>query len=202
MAEQIDERISALVDGELSKEECKRLLEEMRVDPDSAASWCHYHLISDALKNNLPSSISTDFAARLSKALDNEPPLETPLPPLRATPPFVKPAIGFALAASVAAVGYIGLGLNSEPAVTPAPQTAFTAPPPSMQAAYPVGKVRGREWNVQQPGVASKLNDYLASHGQYSAVTDMQQGVVLPQVRIVGYERSEGPPAALAAERR
>src|SRR3569623_281520 len=108
MAEHIDEQISALVDGELSKEECRRLMEELRVDPAAAASWCNYHLISAALKNNLPTSLSSDFASR-----------------------------------------------------------------------------------------ASKLNDYLASHGQYSALTG-----VLPQVRSVGFERSQAlPPTVRATER-
>lgn len=202
MAEHINERISALVDGELSKDECKRVLEELRVDPDTAASWCHYHLISDALKNNLPRSLSPDFTARLSKALEDEPPLESPLPRIRATPPFVKPAIGFALAASVAAIGYVSLGWNTQPVTNSTPSLALTASAPSIEVAYPVSKVRGREWDVEQPSVVSKLNDYLASHGQYSAATAMQPGV-LPQVRIVGYERSEvQPPAFNAAERR
>ena len=206
MAEHINERISALVDGELSKDECKRVLEELRVDPDTAASWCHYHLISDALKNKLPLSLSPDFTARLSKALEAEPPLESPLPRIRATPPFVKPAIGFALAASVAAIGYVSLGWNTQPVTNSMPSLALTASAPSTSApsievAYPVSKVRGREWDIEQPSVVSKLNDYLASHGEYSAATAMQPGV-LPQVRIVGYERSEVPPAFNAAERR
>src|SRR3569832_2706788 len=117
MAEHIDEQISALVDGELSKEECRRLKEELRVDPAAAASRCNNHLISEALKNNLPTSLSTDFASRVSKVLDTAPPLAAPLPRLRRVPAFVKPALGFALAASVATVAYIGHGWNGEPAV-------------------------------------------------------------------------------------
>src|SRR3569623_1217878 len=49
MAEHIDEQISALEDGELSKDECKRLMEEMRADGSKVSCWGHYHLISDAL---------------------------------------------------------------------------------------------------------------------------------------------------------
>src|SRR3569623_2980180 len=196
MAEHIDEQISALVDGELSKDECRRLMEELRVDPSAAASWCNYHLISDALKNNLPTSLSSDFASRVSKVLDTEPPLAAPLPRIRRVPAFVKPALGGALAAAVATVAYIGLGWNGESAVTTntAPQLAALVP---AQATYPVSRVRGSQWDVEQPAVASKLNDYLASHGQYSALTG-----VLPQVRIVGFERSEAlPPTVRATER-
>jgi len=190
MAEHIDEQISALVDGELSKDECKRLMEEMRADVSKISCWGHYHLISDALKNNLPASFSSDFTARVSQALENEPALEAP-PPVRVLPSFVKPAIGFALAASVATVAYLGLGWDTPTQVNTQPRLALTAPPP-LQAST-VSKVRGREWDVEQPAVVSRLNDYLVSHGQYSALTGMQQGV-LPQVRIVGYERPEVPP--------
>jgi hypothetical protein len=41
--------------------------------------------------------------------------------------------------------------------------------------------------------VASKLNDYLINHDQYSASAGMNHGV-LPQVSFVGYERSETVP--------
>lgn len=195
MAEHIDEQISALVDGELSQDECKRLMEEMRADASKVSCWGHYHLISDALKNNLPASFSTDFTARISQALEDEPPLAAPLPSVRRLPLFAKPAIGFALAASVATVAYLGLGSDAEaPSMNnTAPQLALTAPPPSQT--YPVSKVRGREWDLEQPAVVSRLNDYLVSHGQYSALSGMQQGV-LPQVRIVGYERPEFAPPA------
>lgn len=189
MAEHIDERISALVDGELSTEECRRLMDEMRDDAAFASSWCNYHLISDALKNNLPTSLSPDFTARVAKALEVEPSIVALPPPARTTPVFVKPTIGFALAASVAAIAYLGLGHDTQqPTVNVAPQLAHVTPAAPQD--YPVSKVRGGQWDVEQPAVASKLNDYLASHGQYSVVTGMQPGV-LPQVRIVGYERAE-----------
>lgn len=192
MAEHTDEQISALVDGELSQDECKRLMEEMRADASKVACWGHYHLISDALKNNLPASLSPDFTARISQALEDEPPLSAPsLPSVRRLPLFAKPAIGFALAASVATVAYLGLGSDADaPSMNnAAPPLALTTPP-SQDSPATVSKVRGREWDLEQPAVVSRLNDYLVSHGQYSALSGVQQGV-LPQVRIVGYERPE-----------
>lgn len=197
MAEHIDEQISALVDGELSQDECKRLMEEMRADASKVSCWGHYHLISDALKNNLPASFSPDFTARISQALEDEPPLAAPMPSVRRLPLFAKPAIGFALAASVATVAYLGLGSDTDaPSMNnTAPQLALT-PPPSQASPVTVSKVRGREWDLEQPAVVSRLNDYLVSHGQYSALSGVQQGV-LPQVRIVGYERPEFAPPVL-----
>lgn len=200
MADHLDEQVSALVDGELSKEESKRVMDSLRSDSQAGSCWGHYHLISDVLKNKLPDKLSADFAARVSQALDSEPPLIC-APSSRSLPnSYTNPAIGFALAASVAAVAYLGFGGmgTQQPAETALPQLASNAPlvaspVAATQPPHPVGKVRGREWDVQEPAVASRLNDYLLSHGQYSAVAGMQRGV-MPQVRIVGYQRPEDAP--------
>ena len=206
MADHLDEQVSALVDGELSKEECKRVMDGMRSDADAESCWCHYHLISDALKKNLPDTLSADFATRVSKALDCEPPIICAPAPRQKSQGLTRPAIGFAMAASVAAVAYLGFGGGET--VTPGgamspPQLASNAPvvvTPVNQDAHEVSKVRGRQWDVEQPAVASRLNDYLLSHGQYSAVAGMQRGV-MPQVRIVGYERHDATPLFRAEDR-
>jgi len=221
MAYNLDEKVSALVDGELSHDEVDQLIQSLKQDHDTQACWRHFHLISDALKNNLPERLPEDFVTRVSTALEPEPAHFSPAP--RRTVKLSSlhaPTIGFALAASVAAVVFLGLGwntLNQAPrtAATPAPTvvaqltppaTTPTATPPATMAATPratppatpvstvpdlaYGRVRGRQWDVQQPAVISKLNAYLISHDQYSLASGVRSGV-LPQVRIVGYERVE-----------
>lgn len=213
MADNLEEKVSALVDGELSRDEVDQLVTVLKEDAGIQTSWRHFHLISDALKNNLPDRVPEDFVKRVSMALESEPVLSNPPPRLNIKPSsFHAPTIGFALAASVAAIAFLGLGWNSlnqpgagsGPAVvaevTPA-QTAPTAAPASPAAAAPVTtvsalpatsytQVRGRQWDVAQPDVISKLNGYLISHDQYSLASGVRSGV-LPQVRIVGYERVE-----------
>lgn len=199
MADIIEEKLSALVDGEMPREECESLLDELKHDPARQACWRHYHLISDALKNNLPDELPEDFVNRVSLALESEPLLSTP--PRRAAnaSTFLRPTIGFALAASVAAVAFIGLGWNTQTGVeqmpTLASNTTTTVPSgiTTVSAQQPMVSythVHGRQWDVEQPELASKLNDYLINHDQYSAGDGMHNSV-LPQVRIVGFERSE-----------
>lgn len=192
------EKISALVDGEITHEEIDRLVDGLKHDTPSQMCWRHYHLISDALKNNLPDRLPEDFVDRISLALESEPLLSTP--PRRSfnTPAYLRPTIGFALAASVAAVVFIGLGWNTQSGTEQVPTLASNAT--SVQNAIPAVRapsttvsytnVHGRQWDVAQPELASKLNDYLINHDQYSAVDGIHNSV-LPQVRIVGYERSE-----------
>jgi len=212
MADNLDEKVSALVDGELSHDEVDQLIQALKQDRDTQASWRHFHLISDALKNNLPERLPEDFVRRVSTALESEPAHFSP-PPRRAVKlsSLHAPTVGFALAASVAAVVFLGLGwntLNQPPrtAVTPVqtvvaqltPPVTPPAPPAVTPPATPVStlpestysRVRGRQWDVEQPAVISKLNAYLISHDQYSLPSGVRSGV-LPQVRIVGYERVE-----------
>jgi sigma-E factor negative regulatory protein RseA len=193
----LEEKISALVDGEMPREEIDSLLDGIKHDEIGQMCWRHYHLISDALKNNLPDKLPDDFVKRISLALESEPLLSTP--PRRSFnfPVFLRPTIGFALAASIAAVVFIGLGWNTQTGIEQTPNLASnTTPAPSAittvstQPMVSYANVRGRQWDVEQPELASKLNDYLINHDQYSAVDGMHNNV-LPQVRIVGYERSE-----------
>ena len=197
MADNLEEQLSALVDGEMPREEIDGLVDGLKHDESSQMCWRHYHLISDALKNNLPDELPEDFVSRVSLALDSEPLLSTP--PRRAAnaPAFLRPTIGFALAASVAAVAFIGLGWNTQTGMEQMPTLASnnaTAPSGittvSTQPTISYTNVHGRQWDVEQPELASKLNDYLINHDQYSAGDGMHNSV-LPQVRIVGYERSE-----------
>jgi sigma-E factor negative regulatory protein RseA len=213
MADNLEEKISALVDGETPREEFDKLVDGLKHDKNGQMCWRHYHLISDALKNNLPDRLPEDFVNRISLALESEPLLLTP--PRRRTfntPAVLRPAIGFALAASIAAVVFVGLGWNTQTGVqqipnlasntTPAPGTSAAITTVSTQPTVSYTNVRGRQWDVKQPELASKLNDYLINHDQYSAADGMHNSV-LPQVRIVGYERSEViQPGGLAGDGR
>ena len=197
MADNIEEKISALVDGEMPREEIDSLMDGLKHDKTSQMCWRHYHLISDALKNNLPDELPEDFVNRISLALESEPLLSTPPHRTFDYQAFIRPTIGFALAASVAAVVFVGLGWNTQTGIEQMPTLASNTPPApsaittvSTQPAISYTTVHGRQWDVEQPELASKLNDYLINHDQYSAVDGMHNSV-LPQVRIVGYERSE-----------
>ena len=192
MAGKLEEKVSALVDGELSREEVDSLVNDLKRDKTGHMCWSHYHLISDALKNNLPDKLPEDFVSRVSQALETEPYLASPPRRPVKTHAFHRPTIGFALAASVAAVAFVGLGWNNQTAVDQSPSLAMNVTPTTISTAPAISytKVHGRQWDVEQPAVISKLNSYLLSHDQYSSVAVVHNGV-LPQVRIVGYERAD-----------
>lgn len=77
MTEQIQppvltESLSALMDNEASELELQRLLKALDADPDLKTTWSRYQIVSAGLKGKLPGLASSDFAARISAAVEAE----------------------------------------------------------------------------------------------------------------------------------
>jgi sigma-E factor negative regulatory protein RseA len=71
------ENVSALMDDELhSEQSIKSLLD----DPSAAATWARYHLIGDALRDELPAQLDISLSKRIADALDLEPTILAPRP--------------------------------------------------------------------------------------------------------------------------
>jgi len=75
--DQLDEAISALIDGELDNESDRefrqKLIEKICSETALKERWTQYHLISDSLCNNLPSDIFLDLSQRVLASIENEP---------------------------------------------------------------------------------------------------------------------------------
>ena len=73
MTEGIKERISALIDGELSEFEVRRVLEEIESDPELKEYWSKLHISRDGMKDRslgfFNNDISKRVAAELGKAV-------------------------------------------------------------------------------------------------------------------------------------
>lgn len=98
----MNEKLSELMDGELDAHAAARSLAEWKGHPQAQAAWNTYHLIGDALRGEpcLSRNMSTAFSRRLA----DEPTVFAPRRPKfefigRHTMP---------LAASVAAIGFVG----------------------------------------------------------------------------------------------
>ncbi len=184
----IDENISALMDGELNEAETARLLDQLQRDAGLRTCWTRYHLISDTLRSDLTGHIKHNVATCVIKALESEPihlsqRRATPRPS-RFTPRIFKPLAGFAVAASITAVAVLSLQTSTPlQTVSPVNLAGLSGASPVAQVASTAGRSR---WSAGRPSVESKLDIYLANHNQYSMSTEMQG--MMPYVRIVGYE--------------
>lgn len=105
MNEAKKEQMSAFMDGEIDGLQ-KDQVEQILKDPELLDSWSRYHLVSDCLKRNLPEHLDRELAGKISKSIAQEPAIVAPGGLSRS---FVKPAAGFAIAASVAALAIFGM---------------------------------------------------------------------------------------------
>ncbi len=198
------ESLSALIDGEMDEHEMVRSIRELQNAAEQRQTWQRYHLIGDALRKNLPTHLDGSFASRVSQAIATEElpsssvvkfrPKSSASPQLR--PTFSKPLAGFALAASVAAVAYLGVGMIAVDEPVSAPHLASNTLPlssPVMQPAALDGfqTVQGQRWNVDTPAVESRLNTYLHNHNRLSSVTAMNS-LILPNVRLAETQPVQG----------
>lgn len=116
MAQHDHELLSALKDGELDEQQAERVLSRLADDPELRQRWHRYHLVGDALRNNVPPVLNHDLAARVAAAVANEPTVLSPSS-VRTRPvakhKHDKTFTGYAVAASVAVVGFLTVGLVS-----------------------------------------------------------------------------------------
>lgn len=187
MANVQDERVSALVDDEFEPRQLDALLAQMRKDDDLRARWARYHLISDALHNNLTPGVGLDLSHKVSAALEHEPVIFAPvwqrlLPSRR----LAKRAAGVAVAASVTAVAILGAQWNSQQgqmAVMAANGRA--AAPLQVALEQPLAS----EHSAKEEVWVRNLDSYVVNHNEYSGSTTMHG--VLPYARLVGYESQQ-----------
>lgn len=202
MANEQEERVSALADGELDPHQLDALLKRMREDNALRERWARYHLISDALHNNLTRGTQLDISQRVSAAIEQEPVIFAPLWQ-RALPPrrMVKQAAGVAMAASVTAVAILGAQwVNRDipaavavPAMASAPATHnSTIELVAMESAAPQQPQMAQAPAGQQPAEQvwiRNLDSYVVNHNEYSGSSGMHG--VLPYARLVSHESQE-----------
>lgn len=207
MTTQINEQISAFMDGELHTSEHASLIETICRNDESGTRWQRYNLISDALRNNLPAAIDHRFAQSVMSALENEPTVFAPAALKHKTS--VKQKItGAAIAASVAAVAVIGVQTMNQPKeIAPSlaempstdqyvrmeqlanSSTAEQAPPayvtkPNIPALKASASDTEQETQVTQIyQYHPQLNKYLLNHNQHTLDSRVQG--IMPYARIV-----------------
>jgi len=192
MSDDIREALSALLDGELPKEEVDHLLDRISGDESIRGAWAGYHLGGDLMRGERLLVGATSIADRVREQLRDEPPL--PVGHREAANDgygWGRIAVGAALAASVAALAvFVAPMMVTSPVPDAGPQVAAMQPPPPMLDRSAVVRVdtgaEGTRWkNLRAPGVESRLNGYLVDHSGYAPM-----GGVLPYTTFVSYDQS------------
>ncbi len=206
-----DERISALVDGELDEQEHRVIVDKLLTRSENRKAWGRYHLIGDTLKRSLPKGMDHGFSSRVMAALDDEPTVLAPQPPAKSS--WRQRVAGLAVAASVTAVAILGVQfMYQQDGQTLTPQIAQTSSGLSPIAqSQQVARTNIQQSRVQQSIRANiqtvtqsstpmahspkpvkqfhpRLNKYLVDHNQQAPRAAVQG--MIPYARIVAYPNS------------
>ena len=197
MSKETREHLSALVDGEISRETSRFLVRRLGVDDELRATWTRYHLVRDCLRYQDGAIAGDDLCARVSQALENEQPGK----PSRTIPTsWLKPVAGLAIAASVALMAIVAVGPGIPGAPRPAGELAgkvqaeqFTSPqslvpgPSSSQASFSnLPDTRNR-----------KMDSYLVRHYQATGAAGGKGFVTFVPIIITG---SKAPDKAVGQD--
>lgn len=161
------EALSALMDGEASELELRRLLRQLDQDAGSESralrdTWARYHLARDVL-HEAGRPVSVDLSRRIAAALEDE--------PLPATASVAGPAhwrqtvVKLAIAASVAVVGVFALQLSPPDSETPAllaQDEETLSVQPAAQAEAPTLLAESEPVAID-PVARQRLQDYLST---------------------------------------
>jgi negative regulator of sigma E activity len=206
-----NEKLSALMDDFQATDDEQKALNELLADINQRNTMNRYHLIGDALRNEIPDQIKTGFVADVMSQIALEPSLKASGIKKQANVAeayslwswLFKPVAGLAVAAAVAVITISTFqstkltNSQSDQVANAAASSAKVerlAQIPVLQnnaqlvsTNAPARKlVNGMNWKIKrnEPAMQNKLNLYLINHNEYS---NSMSGII-PQARVVGFD--------------
>lgn len=195
MIDEHKRHLSALRDGELDAVSTARLLSDVALDPALRDTWRRYQWVGSAIRGE-PLVLDHDcLAERVAAALDREPltirrRLRSRFAARRVpSERFVlSPIAGMSLAAAAAFVVVFALPALFQGAGTPDPRLASAPPDPESrpELVSRLAQTSAQRWDLDHPGVATKLDRFLVTHQDTASVTGARG--MLPYATFVGYD--------------
>jgi sigma-E factor negative regulatory protein RseA len=155
------EHLSALMDGEMTRETGLFLARRLGSDAEYRDAWARYHLIRDCIQRPGSNPVASRFCEELTARLEGEGSARR-----RGAPRWLRPVSGAAIAASVALVAIMvtGPGPSTDvPAGAEAP-ARFTSP--NVISAAPASEPVSYS--------SQRLNSYLLRHNQVAGAAARQ----------------------------
>jgi sigma-E factor negative regulatory protein RseA len=192
MTSDIREQLSALIDGELDSAQTRFLLKRIDREPALAAQWSRLQLASRCLRREGAGLAPPDFAQRVVARIELE-------SDSRRMPAWLRPAMGFAVAAGVAALAlFVSLpspqSTTTNVAATPTLSQDTGLRPSDLVAPLNVQRASSvDDFVLSRAPLDPVIEDYLLRHGTASA--DRSSVGYVPYVYVVATPPSPSPPA-------
>lgn len=161
----MNEKLSALMDGELARDEARAVIKTLGVDQAQREHWDVYHLVGACLRGDLVGNSSAEGFARgactaaIFERLAAEPTILAPAAIRRPAAAERKTRLVLAMAASVVTVSAVGVIMLKQQGTTDAPASV-------AQQAQPVNLLP--EIALQRAKTEGRVNDYLVVHRQFT----------------------------------
>lgn len=205
-----DEQLSALLDNALDAQQLQAFMQDLKRDPvaDSETSQ-RYHLMGDAMRDEIDQSSFMDISASVSRAIERESVHDIQTAASRKPFDFsalfnawLKPVAGASVAASVAVVTLLTFNnINQSPDAASAAQQQMAlntdssdAPAAQLQRVNPEIARNVRLASTVDPAQKSlqqqkQLNIYMLQHSGYASQATMQG--MMPYVRAADVKSRE-----------
>lgn len=192
-----DERLSALVDGELPAAQRERLIGRLLAEPGLRARWARYHALRAVVAHGCPPGIlEAGFHRRLRATLDGEPGPGAARGQRQSGAHWLRPVAGLAIAASVALVAFAGLLAWQQAAERPGVPVAGlpAAGVPRIDGGAGAARIRPAMLETaadaaERAALRRRLEIYLASHSGYAEAADLPG--MLPYSRFAGFNAGQ-----------
>lgn len=193
----LHESLSALMDGEASELEVRRLLRDSADDGELRERWRHWHVARAAMHDELQAP-KLDLASRVSAALADEPALVAQVPWYARMPGRVAVAASVTLAV-LAGLQFAPLGEQAAPQLAQQEIPTLTIPGqalpgPAILAGYQPAEVGTDGQPVSAEAVQPTQNRWheermpLYLHQHLQQVSASQGNAQLPQARVANFE--------------
>lgn len=195
MTEQEFERLSALVDDEISEHEISVEINKLKKSQESLDIWARYHLIGDAMRNELGQIHDTGLAHSISQRLEAEPVVLAPGALKRRSSIKKRALTGMAVAASLTAVAVIMAPQLINPESSEVANHQISSNQLSESNQLPETNTiyvaeDGTRWELlKKPKVESRLNAYLLNHQDLSPSSNIKG--IMPYANFVSYDENK-----------
>jgi len=160
------QKISILMDGELSEDEAEMLLGKIQHNPDARKDWMNYHLIGDVLRQ--PEFVHNDISSAIFSRLKDEPTVLSPRTRMGNRAGY----FAMSAVASIMAIAFLAW-LSVQIDIVPVHRLAMQDSGDTRNANLPANEA---------------VNDYLLAHQEYSPSSDMRGAA--SYIRTVSYQNS------------
>lgn len=212
MSQQIQEQLSALMDGELPRDETLFLMRRIEGDRGLVQRWSAYHVCRQSLRRQEILPLRADFASGIMARIELE-----AAPESSRMAPWLRWASGGAIAASVAvaalvisappnAPGLPGEAIVATPAsstpgvVAPLSNSASDFPPPQVSSPWAVQPASASTSGFSTPStpIDPRLQSYLIRH--YDAAGGAGQAGLMPYVLLIVPTQQQAANAATLSD--